>query len=155
MIPGHYRLFSSEVHGAVAASLDQAIGIDGAAKGNVQWFDQSTDCLEIVAQHGFNREFLQLFQCVRTDEPSACARAVRQGCRVSVPDVTTDRPFAPYLSVARANGFRSVQSTPVFGPRRRLLGVLSTHFARPHRLSAAAGAALDEVASDLGRLLVA
>lgn len=155
MFPGHRRLWSTEAHGAIAALLERAIDVDGASKGNVQYFDETGDYLEIVAQRGFNREFLQLFQRVRSDEPSVCARAARQGCRVAVSDVTMDRPFAPYLSVARDNDFRAVQATPVFAPGGDLLGVLSTHFARPHRLSAEAGTALDRLARNLSRLLVA
>ena len=50
-----------------------------------------------------------------------------------IEDVETDEPFAPLRPVARAAGYRAVQSTPLCGRDGRLLGMLSTHFRSPHR----------------------
>lgn len=72
--------------------------------------------------------------------------------RVIISDVTKDIEFARHVSIAKANGFRAVQSTPFFH-NGNFLGVLSTHFPDVHQLSANASATLDECASDIVALL--
>src|SRR4029453_11345685 len=44
-----------------------------------------------------------------------------------------DPGFAPHRRIAASAGFRAVQSTPLFGRNGAPLGMLSTHFRRPHR----------------------
>ncbi|MBV8063772.1 MAG: hypothetical protein JOY51_09255, partial [Nevskia sp.] len=52
-------------HAALRAALlevlDTAIAVTGAARGNVQLFNRRSDGLEIVAERGFPKEFLELF----------------------------------------------------------------------------------------------
>ena len=45
-------------------------------------------------------------------------------------------PVSRYLSIVFSAGFRAVQSTPLISRGGELIGVLSTHFRRPHRPSA-------------------
>ena len=51
--------------------------------------------------------------------------------------------YAPYLSIAQANGYCAVQSTPIIRSDGVVIGVLSTHFAQTHEWSDAAQRALD------------
>src|SRR5262249_33918255 len=44
-----------------------------------------------------------------------------------------DADFAPHRHIAASAGFRAVQSTPLFSRSGEFLGMLSTHFRRPHR----------------------
>jgi GAF domain-containing protein len=144
-----------EVFGtAVAGVLEAAIGAVGARFGNVQIFDARSGGLEIVVQHGFPNEFLELFARVTPAGPStsACARAFRAGRRVVVSDVAADPEFAPYLAMARQCGFRAVQSTPVVLDGR-VVGMLSTHFAEVTELAPESGAVLDRYAAALARLM--
>jgi hypothetical protein len=76
--------------------LNTAIAVDGATKGNVQLFNPLVNGLQIVTQRGFDVQFLQQFEIVQADEPSACGRAFRLGRRVMIPDITVDR-YQPYL----------------------------------------------------------
>jgi hypothetical protein len=46
--------------------------------------------------------------------------------------VEKDAEFATFLKVARAAGFRAVQSTPFFTSDGLLLGMVSVHFANIH-----------------------
>ncbi len=139
---------------ALAGILDEAIRGSGAVRGNVQLFNAARGGLEITAQRGFTRQFLELFELVTPAGPStsACARAFRLGRRVMVRDVAEDPEFVPYLALAHSNGFRAVQSTPVFVDGR-VIGVLSTHFEKATELSAEATQALDACAAAIARLV--
>ena len=138
---------------ALLRVLDRAIAIDGARAGNIQLFNPSLGGLEIVAQRGFDSAFLQLFCLVRPDDPSACARAFRNRERVVIADVNEDPHFVPYLSMMSHARVRGVQSTPVLDDRAVPIGVLSTHFPTPCRLSAQGALALDDCANALRPLL--
>ena len=127
--------------------LNVAITVDGASKGNVQFFNPYLDGLQIVAHHGFDKPFLQRFGIVRWDEPTACGRAYRFGLRIVIPDISVDHFYAPYLSIARASGYCAVQSTPIVQLDGSVIGVLSTHFPHSHEWSETAQRALDHSAS--------
>src|ERR1051325_11336973 len=142
----------SEFHTAVLEILDSAIKVVQAVNGNVQLFNPKNRALQIIAHRGFDHAFLQLFENVHADEPSACGRAFRNRCRVMISDITKDPSFSPYVSVARANGFCAVQSTPIVGPDRSAIGMLSTHFAEVHHLSDEEEIALDNHAAKISRL---
>lgn len=133
--------------------LDEAIKIDGAAKGNVQLVDEARGGLNMVVHRGFDLSFVQTFGHVRPDNPTCCARAARYLHRVIIPDVARDLLSGPYLSICRDNGFQSAQSTPVIGEDGLLKGVFSTYFSKPHYLSGEASRALDDCASKLARLI--
>jgi PAS domain S-box-containing protein len=100
----------------------------------VQLIGPQTGALEIVAQKGFQEEFLTHFKSVQ-EADTACGRALQQGQRVIIEDVLTDEAFAPHRQVAASAGFRAVQSTPLFSRNGEPLGMLSTHFRVPHRPS--------------------
>ena len=123
--------------------LNAVITADGASKGNVQLFNPYLDGLQIVAQQGFDNSFLQQFDIVRWDEPTACARAYRFGMKVVINDITTDRFYTPYLSSAQTSGYRAVQSPPIVRSDDSVIGVLSTHFAVPHKWTDASLSVLD------------
>jgi signal transduction histidine kinase/CheY-like chemotaxis protein len=50
-----------------------------------------------------------------------------------IEDVEADAPYTPLRPIARAAGYRAVQSTPLIGREGAPLGMLSTHFRSPHR----------------------
>jgi hypothetical protein len=135
--------------------LDKAIKIDGAAKGNVQLVDRELGRLQMVVQRGFDLPFLQLFEFVRPDDPTCCARAFRYQRRVIIPDVAEDLLSGPYLSICRENNFQAAQSTPIIGEDGLLKGVFSTYFPKAHHLSHAASTALDDCASEMARIIFA
>ena len=116
------------------AVLDTAIAIAGADKGNLQLLDPTTGALSIAAQRGFEEPFLNFFAAVR-DDASACAAAMKSGERVIVEDVRESEIFAaqPSKEVLLDAGVRAVTSTPLLASTGNLLGMISTHFAKPHR----------------------
>lgn len=114
--------------------LDATIELQGADFGNVQLLDPERGGLVIVAQRNFETPFLEHFAVVRADD-CACGRAADVGHRIIIEDIEADESFAPHRGVAREAGFRAVQSTPLISHRGELLGMLSTHFRKPHRPS--------------------
>ncbi|MBD2200652.1 MULTISPECIES: GAF domain-containing protein [Calothrix] len=47
--------------------------------------------------------------------------------------IEADAKFAPQRAIAKAAGYRAVQSTPLTSRTGNLVGVLSTHFHEPRR----------------------
>lgn len=135
--------------------LDKALKLDGATKGNVQLVDRERGRLQMVVQRGFDIPFLQLFEFVRPDDPTCCARAFRYQRRVLIPDVAEDLLSGPYLSICRDNNFQAAQSTPIIGEDGLIKGVFSTYFPKAHHLSHAASIALDDCALEIARIIMA
>jgi len=119
----------------LAEMLGAVIELVGADKGNIQLLDPRKRVLTIAVQRGFHQDFLDSFQEVAADDPTACGRSLRDASRIVVEDVETDALFAPIRDIARAAGFRAVISTPLMGSDGQPLGVISTHFAKPYRPS--------------------
>jgi two-component system CheB/CheR fusion protein len=122
---------SAELNAGLQEVLDAALAMLGADMGNVQLLNPATGSLEIAAQRGFQKDFLEFFRDVSADDNSACARSLRTGNRVVIEDVEKDAEFAPLRPVAAKAGYRAVQSTPLIAHNGELLGVLSTHFREP------------------------
>ena len=115
---------------AVQTILDDVIALHGSEFGNIQL--AAGDALLIAAQRGFFRPFLTTFRQVRADDDSACGRAIRQREQIVIHDIEADDAYAPFRKIAAEAGYRAVQSTPLFASSGTLLGVVSTHFTRPH-----------------------
>ncbi len=113
--------------------LVAALAVSAAERGNVQ-IREPTGELRIAAQRGFAREFLDHFAVV-DDDGSACGRAAEKAAQTVIVDVNEDPGFEPHRSIAAASGFRAVVSTPLITDSG-LVGMVSTHFPRPHRPSA-------------------
>lgn len=111
--------------------LHATVALLGADKGNIQLLKGGV--LRIVAQHGFERAFLEYFREVTVEDDSACARAVRSGEAIVIDDVEADEPYALLRPVAREAGYRAVLSTPLIGGDGDTVGVVSVHFQSPHR----------------------
>jgi GAF domain-containing protein len=62
--------------------------------------------------------------------------ALRAGKTVVIEDTESDEEFAPFRSIARLAGYRSVVTTPLRTQAKDLMGVVATHFVRVHRPTA-------------------
>jgi signal transduction histidine kinase/DNA-binding response OmpR family regulator len=136
--------------------LAGSIELLGADMGNIQILNESRRMLILEAQHGFKPDFLDFFREVSVEDDSACGRALRSGSRVVIVDVETDVDYAPLREVARAAGYRAVQSTPLIARDGSMIGIISTHWISVHRPSEQALRRLDlyvRLATDfIGRL---
>ena len=111
--------------------LKSAIALTKADKGNVQLFDAEEKVLRIVAQKGFEKEFLDYFREVSAKDNSACGRALKESKQIVVAD--TEKEWSGNdAEIARKSGFRAVQSTPLIARDGTPLGMISTHFTNPH-----------------------
>ena len=124
----------AELDALLPKVLEGALSLTGADFGTVQIFDPATGSLKIVTQAGSGPEFLEYFAVV-DDDASACGRAAQEGAQVVIVDVNADAGFARHREIAASAGFRAVQSTPLVDYAGRLIGMVSTHFRRPHRPS--------------------
>jgi GAF domain-containing protein len=142
---------SRDVGADLLQVLDIAIDVTGADMGTLQRFDESTDCLTIVASRGFSSEALTFFGTVRRDTNTTCAAALTCRMRVFVEDVSTSYLFVGTreLDMLRAGGVAAAQSTPLISSSGRLWGVLTTHFHKPHMESEFDPAPLDRLAVEV------
>jgi PAS domain S-box-containing protein len=129
-----HLLAMSEFQPLLEEVLDATINLQNADLGNIQLYNSATKGLRIAAQRGFKQEFLEYFEKVH-DNGTACGRAMELRERVIIEDVEVDSGYAPHRHIAASAGFRAVQSTPLFSRRGEFLGMISTHFRRPHRPS--------------------
>ncbi len=126
---------AGELPAVLEQILEATIALQGAAFGNIQLYDRDTDSLRIAVQRGFSPRFLEHFRVVDVAETSACGRALRARVRTVIEDIELDPEYAPHLDVARGEGYRAVQSTPIIDRDGAPIGMLSTHFREPHRPS--------------------
>src|SRR5262249_59711885 len=91
--------------------LEQVLSLARADRGNVQLADPASGALAIIAQHGFDAEFLDHFTVV-DDDRSACGRAARHGAQLVITDVSIDPGFEPHRQIAPPAGFPPLQPTP-------------------------------------------
>jgi PAS domain S-box-containing protein len=127
---------ASDLRSVLYEVLDATIELQGADFGNIQLYDKETRTLEIVAQRGFQREFLDHFARVDADEGSACGLALKHQSRVIIEDVNLNPHFERHRHIAASAGFRAVQSTPLVDRSSGgAVGMLSTHFRSPGRPS--------------------
>jgi len=124
----------SELQAVLEEVLDAAITLLNADFGTVQLCDSETHALKIVAQRGFDQEFLDYFHSVH-EETASCGTALERRERVIVEDVLADPMFQPHLAIVNAAGYRAVQFTPLLTQAGELLGIVSTNFHLPHRPS--------------------
>ena len=112
--------------------VDAAVEVTSADMGNIQLLEDGV--LKIIAQRGFNAEFLDFFNQVG-DAESACGTAMTSGQRVIIEDVANSTIFAgtPALGVMLRAEARAVQSTPLVTRSGEMIGMLSTHYRQPHR----------------------
>ena len=125
-------LRETELQPLLEEVLNATMALQDADFGNVQLYNPRTQELEIVAQRGFGQDFLDHFSAVN-ESSAACGRALQSAERVIIEDVLTDPDFEPHRAIAASVGYRAVQSTPLFNRSGEPLGMISTHFRRPHR----------------------
>jgi PAS domain S-box-containing protein len=114
--------------------LGAAVELLGADMGNVRLFDAKRGVLRIAATRGLDPSFADTFGEVPHDAHPAFASALLHGSRIVVEDVEADS--FPSLRIAASKaGFRAFQGTALITRDGESLGVLTTHFRKPHRPS--------------------
>ena len=144
---------ASNLTKVLKAALDVTMVLHSADFGNVQVYEPEIHALRIAVQCGFEPEFLDHFAQVDAREPSACGLALAGRKRKIVSDTETDPDYLPCRDVARAAGYRAVQSTPLFSACGEPLGMLSTHFRAPRWFTESEQRQTDLIAHELARVI--
>ena len=147
-----------ELYGRI---VDAAVAIAGSQFATLQRLCPPGDPsghggeLQLLAHHGLPPEALAYWQSVRPTAHSSCALALRQGRRAVIPDFEQWREIAGTddLAAFRRSGIRSAQTTPLLSRTGALLGMISTHWKRPHQPSARDLRLLDILARQAADLL--
>jgi PAS domain S-box-containing protein len=115
--------------------LNAAIELMSADMGSMQVFHPERGELRLLVERGFHPESTAYWQWVRLDSGSTCGMALSAGCRVIVPDIEACEAMVGTddLDAYRRSGIRAVQSTPLVARSGHLLGMISTHWRKPHR----------------------
>ena len=90
--------------------------------------------LGLLASRGFEPEAIKGWQWVALDAATTCAAAARMGQRVIVPNFEQCAFMAgtPELEAHLRGGIRAAQSTPLVTRSGKIVGMITTHWAKPH-----------------------
>ena len=90
-----------------------------------------------IASRGFSPDALRDWEWIDCADKTVCAAALRAGTRVVVSDIEACEWMAGTVTQARylREGIRAIQSTPLVSRGGKALGMISTHWAQPHRPS--------------------
>ena len=91
------------------------------------------ETLRLVSCTGFDEEFSNRFQFVRSDGFTTCAAALERKEPVIVEDLAATDEFSEFASLTLPMGIRSAMSIPLLSSDGASLGLLTTYWNRPHR----------------------
>jgi signal transduction histidine kinase/CheY-like chemotaxis protein len=135
--------------------IDTSLVIMQSRCASMQTFDSERRQLQLLSVRGFDEEATQLWKWVGVESGGICGRALQTGQRVMVADVLTCDFLAGSddLAVFRRLGIRAVQSSPLVSRTGELMGMISTHWNRPHQPSERELRLLDVVARQAADLI--
>ncbi|HVV44849.1 MAG TPA: ATP-binding protein, partial [Bryobacteraceae bacterium] len=90
--------------------------------------------LRLLASRGLDEEGKKVWEWVRFDTDSTCGQALRTGRRAVATDVGSCEFLAgtPGGASLLQAGIHSAQSTPLYSRSGSLVGMISSHWSRPH-----------------------
>jgi signal transduction histidine kinase/PAS domain-containing protein len=110
--------------------LDVAMAMLSSDFASLQLYVPERAELRLIHSRNISPEAIAHWTWIDAKSGSVCGKALRTGCRVIVADV--DTLPADVLPMHYQEGIRSVQSTPLIARDGRLIGMLATHWRRPH-----------------------
>lgn len=139
--------------------VDAAISITQSQFGTMQLLRKSEDGsasgLHLLVSRGLTAEDKAVWQWVTPKALSSCTQALKSGQRAVIPDFESWEDIAGTADLAafRNAGIRSAQTTPLLARDGTLLGMISTHWAKPHQPSERDRRLLDILARQAADLL--
>ena len=117
------------MHAAMAVMHSQFASIQLLEDG-----DPDRSALLLLGHRGFTAEAAAFWQTVRLSSQTTCGEALRAHRRVWVGDVDDHESLSGTedLATYRQTGIIAVQSTPLVTSEGRLVGMISTHWDKPH-----------------------
>jgi PAS domain S-box-containing protein len=120
--------------------VNAAVGIMRSDFASMQMFHSEhgpRGALRLLASRGFSLEAQRCWEWVSQETASSCGEVLRSGRRVVAADVSRCEflirlgGLEAYLSA----GIHSMQSTPLISRSGKLVGMISTHWRKPHQPS--------------------
>jgi PAS domain S-box-containing protein len=127
----------SDVEALYDQILDAAVVLMRSDFASMQMFHPERGELRLLGFRGFNPTAAAFWEWVRPGSGSTCGAALATGQRSIVADVELSGFMAGSedLETYRQTGIRAVQSTPLVSRTGTILGMISTHWRRPHEPS--------------------
>ncbi|HXI30233.1 MAG TPA: PAS domain S-box protein [Vicinamibacterales bacterium] len=129
------RLISESIQQSLFGQiLDAAMELMSSDASTLQMLAPDGESLTLIGAKNFHPDSAAFWQRVTADAGSTCGVALRDNLRVMVTDVDACAFMAGSqdLEEYRRSGIRAVQSTPLRSRVGRPLGMISTHWQRPH-----------------------
>ncbi|MGH9582527.1 MAG: ATP-binding protein, partial [Bryobacteraceae bacterium] len=135
--------------------LDAAAAVMHSDMASMQMLCAERGEIRLLASQGFHPSSAAFWEWVGADSGTSCGEALQTGRRVIVPDVETCDFMAGTadLDVYRESGIRAVQSTPLISRSGHALGMISTHWRKPHRSTECEFRLLDVLARQAADLI--
>lgn len=138
--------------------VDAAISITRSQFGTMQVLRRSDEAgagLELLVSRGLAPQDRAVWEWVSPTAHSSCTAALKTGARAIIADFETWDEIAGTkdLLAFRRAGIRSAQTTPLVSRDGTLLGMISTHWSKPHSPSERDLRLLDIVARQAADLL--
>lgn len=139
--------------------VDAAIAITGSQYGTMQLRrlpdDGGEPGLHLLVSRGLTEDDRAVWQWVSPAAHSSCTKALRTGRRAIIPDYEAwdEIQGTADLDAFRRAGIRAAQTTPLISRDGTLLGMISTHWRKPHTPSARDLRLLDILARQAADLL--
>ena len=130
--------------------LDQAVEAAASDAASIQVHDDAVGGLRLAGWRGFDPASAAFWDLVVPASASTCGMALVTGDRVVVPDVDAEAALSGSddLHEYQRSQLRAVQSTPLVAADGRVVGMVSTHWRRPHESSSAELHRIDALARD-------
>ena len=159
-VAGLYAIAVESMHCGSQVSLyqrmlDAAVRLTDSDFASLQLLDTEREELYLVAHRGFPADAAAFWDRVGVESGTSCGKALERQQRVVVPDVE-EAPFIRGtidLRVYRDAGIRAMQTTPLVASDHRLVGMISTHWRRSHRLGAGELERFDVLAREVAEVL--
>jgi PAS domain S-box-containing protein len=130
-------IHESDVEALYDQVLDAAVVMMRSEFASMQMFHPERGELQLLAYRGFNPKAAAFWEWVRPGSGSTCGAALATGHRLIVTDIELSdfMTGTEDLEIYRQTGIRAVQSTPLVSRSGAMLGMISTHWRRPHQPS--------------------
>jgi hypothetical protein len=138
----HDRLSSllvrlAEIEGfepALDEVLTAALDLVKADAGYIRLFDNPGELSSyvFVVQRGFTQEYIDYFASLASPVDSNARLRLAQGNRIIIEDMATYPAFQPHLSYVLAEGYTSMQATPLVNRAGVAIGAIITCFVKRH-----------------------
>jgi PAS domain S-box-containing protein len=135
--------------------IDAAMRLADADAASIQFLDPASGRLHLIASRNIHPESAAFWRDMDGCYASTCGRAMRTHGRVAVEDTEADPEMAGSgdLEEYRRSGIRAVQSTPLRAGSGRVVGLISTHWHAPRRLTEQDFTLFDVLARQLADLV--